>query len=50
MVQPVIHTSIAIVTRFHGGGGGIHGPVWLVVPIVVVGVAFRLWQYFRRRR
>ena len=49
MTQPDLHTYLAVVMRFHSGGGGISGPLWLVVPIVVIGVLFRLWQLFRRR-
>jgi hypothetical protein len=36
--------------RYQGGHGGISGPLWLVVPIVIIGVLYRLWQLYRRRR
>ena len=49
-MRPDLHEYIALVTRFHSGNGGIHGPWWLVVPLIVIGVGFRLWQLYQRRR
>lgn len=49
-MRPDLHMYIAMLMRFHSGNGSLRGPWWLIVPIIIIGVLFRLWQVYQRRR